>query len=312
MLKKPVYLFTGPLGSGKTTLLNQLIPLFPAPVALIENEFGEINIDSQILSSNKNEDIYLEMLNGCLCCSIKTDLIQGLRRLTEKKDDFSALFIESTGLADPGPIKEAFLLDPVLREQFELKLVVTLIDGVHFLKQLDEADPSYKNIIHSQLVFADVFYLSKKDLVDPQEKKKLEDKATALNPFALFLEDLSLVPNMSSTNEITPSSKGHHHPELSSLAIEFPGVINHSLLEMFLSTLVMRYRGELYRGKGVIVIKSQPKKVFFQNVYETFDFELGGDWPQNKKEEERLNQFVFIGKNLNKELIEKGLKQCLL
>lgn len=310
MEKKEVYLFTGALGAGKTTLINQCLNEFKKPVAIIENEIGDINIDQEAFKSSKDfNELLIEMNNGCLCCSIRGDLVVSLRKLLDREEDFKTLVIELTGMGDPGPVKETFLADPVLKENFLLKGVITVIDTVHFNKQLEEKDEEYLQTLKSQLIFSDAFFLSKLS----GENESLKSTLRSYNQFAGIYTDLKFLQiEMTSDHEMPMMMKGHshHHTEIEPISIQFSGTINHSLLEVYLSTLVTRYRGSLYRGKGVIVIKGQTHKVLFQNVYETFDFSIGPAWDE-KDEEKRLNQFVFIGKSLNRELIEKGLRQCL-
>lgn len=324
-MKKPVYLFAGPLGSGKTTLINHFLSFMAPEVALIENEFGDINIDQEILAPD--EELIIELNNGCLCCSVRTDLIKGLRELLNRASEFNAVLIESTGMADPGPVKQAFLVDPVLRGNFELKSVITIVDAVNFLKIYNadvEVDDEYRKTFISQIVFADMFYFSKQDKLGEglnSSMEKIREILTELNSQAGIIER---APNKSEdileyksfmSDDIAPDlhAHSHSHSKVSSISISFSGILLPSLLEMFLSTLFMRYRENLYRGKGILNFETQPKKVIFQSVYDSYDFDLGSSWPSSADlpVDKRENQFVFIGKDLNLELIEKGLKQCL-
>ena len=178
----PVTLLTGFLGSGKTTLLNYILSReHGRRIAVIENEFGEISVDHDLVIG-ADDDIF-EMSNGCICCSIKGDLVETLNRLLERQEQFDCILIEATGLASPGPIAQAFLVDQEIEQGLKLDGVVTLVDGRHIWNHLDELDVAWE-----QIAFSNVIVLNKVDLIDPQEIKRIQSRIRQINPTARWIQ----------------------------------------------------------------------------------------------------------------------------
>ena len=174
----PVTVLTGFLGAGKTTLLNRILTeQHGKKIAVIENEFGEVGVDNQLVIQS-DEEIF-EMNNGCICCTVRGDLLRILGRLMKRKDRLDAILIETTGLANPGPVAQTFFTDPEMKEQFSLDAIVTLVDAKHILLHLDDSPEAVK-----QLGFADVIILNKTDLVSPAELDALEKRIRSINAVA--------------------------------------------------------------------------------------------------------------------------------
>jgi G3E family GTPase len=178
--RTPVTVLTGFLGAGKTTLLNHILTANHGKrIAVIENEFGEIGIDHELVI-DAEEEIF-EMNNGCICCTVRGDLIRILGRLGKMRDKFDHILIETTGLADPGPVVQTFFVDPEVGEKFHVNAVVTLVDAKHIWQHLDDSDEAKE-----QVAFADVIILNKTDLSTPAELDRLEARIKAINGVARF------------------------------------------------------------------------------------------------------------------------------
>ena len=176
--KVPVTILTGYLGSGKTTLLNKILSEEHGKrIAVIENEYGEVGID-QGLVINADEEVF-EMSNGCICCTVRGDLIRVLGNLMKRRDKFDYVLVETTGLADPGPVAQTFFMDDEIRDEFTLDGIVTLIDAAHIDQQLERSNESSE-----QVAFADVLILNKSDLVPEQSLVKLESRLRDMNTMA--------------------------------------------------------------------------------------------------------------------------------
>ena len=174
----PVTILTGFLGSGKTTLLNRILSeQHGKRIAVIENEFGEVGVD-QALVINADEEIF-EMSNGCICCTVRGDLIRVLSNLMKRRDKFDYVLVETTGLADPGPVAQTFFMDDEIRAEFALDGIVTLVDAAHIEQQLGRSDESTE-----QVAFADVLVLNKTDLVDDDALDRLEARLRDMNRMA--------------------------------------------------------------------------------------------------------------------------------
>jgi G3E family GTPase len=180
----PVTVLTGFLGSGKTTLLNRILTEEHGKrVAVIENEFGEVGVDNELVV-NAEEEIF-EMNNGCICCTVRGDLIRILSSLMRRRDKFDRILIETTGLADPGPVAQTFFVDPEMQEQLQLDAVVTMIDAKHVSQHLDDSSEAQE-----QIAFADVILLNKTDLVSQRDLLKLEQRIRSMNPVAKLVHSV--------------------------------------------------------------------------------------------------------------------------
>jgi len=319
----PVTILTGFLGSGKTTLINRILKeQHGQRIAVIENEFGEAGVDNDILLSESGEQI-IEMNNGCVCCTVRGDLIRILGELKERRDSgklkFDRVIIETTGLADPGPVAQSFFIDEKIGNYYLLDSVLTLVDAVHAPKQLDEFREAQE-----QVGFADRILMSKTDLVSPAEQETLRRRLIKMNPRAPVknvhfgiapIEDILDIRgfNLNGILELDPDflqDAEHDHDEhVSSFVFRSDEPFDSVKLEEFLSGVVQIYGPDLLRYKGLLYMKGNAHRVVFQGVHMLMGGDLGRPWG---KDEKRSSTMVFIGKKLPQDLFIKGLEKCLV
>lgn len=345
----PATILTGFLGSGKTTLLKRVLTeAHGQKIAVIENEFGEENIDGDILVTNTEENI-IQMSNGCVCCTIREDLRSTLRDLAEKRRkgelSFDRVVIETTGLADPGPVAQTFFMDDEVAESYLLDSILTLVDAKHATQQLNDRQEARR-----QIGFADQIFLSKADLSTPEEVDALLHRIKHMNPRApqkvvhfgeVALSDVFDLKgfNLNAKLDIDPDflkddgghehhdhahgehcdhpshqheGHGHHHAQdddVKSFVFKSAKVFDPAKLEDFLGAIVNIYGPRMLRYKGVLNMKGTERKVIFQGVHQLMGSDLGPQWAPN---EERLSKMVFIGIDLPKDILMQGLEQCLV
>jgi len=341
----PATILTGFLGSGKTTLLKRVLSeAHGQKIAVIENEFGEENIDNEILVAETKEQI-VQMSNGCICCTIREDLRVTLAELAAKKRkgelDFERVVIETTGLADPGPVAQTFFMDDEIAESYLLDSVLTLVDAKHADQQLDTRQEARR-----QIGFADQIFLSKTDLVAQAETDALIHRIKHMNPRApLQAVHFGEVPiskvfdlrgfNLNAKLDIDPDflkedehdhghdhhghdhapgehcDHPHHHAhddDVKSFVFRAERPFSAARLEDFLGSVVNVYGPKLLRYKGVLNMQGVDKKVIFQGVHQLMGSDLGPAWAVG---ETRVSKLVFIGIDLPREILEQGLEQCL-
>ncbi len=346
----PATILTGFLGSGKTTLLKRVLTeAHGQKIAVIENEFGEENIDSDILVESTSEQI-IQMSNGCVCCTIREDLRSALALLAEKKRkgelDFDRVVIETTGLADPGPVAQTFFMDDEIAESYLLDSVLTLVDAKHAGPQLDTRQEARR-----QVGFADQIFISKTDLVAKDEVDALMHRLKHMNPRApqqaVHFGEVPIASvfdlkgfNLNAKLDIDPEflsaddghGHGHHdhaqpeqghvhdehcdHPhhhvhddDVKSFVFRSKKAFNPAKLEDFLGAIVQVYGPKMLRYKGVLNMKGSDRKVIFQGVHQLMGSDLGPKWAPG---EEKLSKMVFIGIDMPREVLEQGLTQCLV
>lgn len=319
----PVTILTGFLGAGKTTLLNRILQEnHNHKIAVIENEFGQEDIDSDLLIQSKAEQI-VTMNNGCICCTIRGDLSRILTDLRLKRDrgeiDFDRVVIETTGVANPGPVCQTFFMDDAVAPFFLLDGVVTIVDAKHANQTLDQ-EPEAKD----QIAFADKIFISKKDLVSDQEYEDLKARLIAMNPRApIEAVHMGEVPvdkvldirgfNMNDILDIDPAfltgAHHHHHHEddVSALLFTSDKPFDAPRLEQYIQSLVAVYGPDMLRYKGVLYLKDTDLRFVMQGVHMLFSADALGSWGEKKRE----NRIVIIGRNLPKEAIVKGFETCL-
>jgi G3E family GTPase len=317
----PVTILTGFLGAGKTTLLNRILKEDHGHrIAVIENEFGEVGVDNEIIE--QTDEQIVEMNNGCICCTVRGDLIRILGALKEKREaksmKFDRVIIETTGMADPGPVAQTFFTDEEIGDYYLLDSIITLVDAKHAAKQLDEFTEAQQ-----QVGFADRILMSKTDLVSEDEVQKLSDRIRFMNPRAPIkrvhfgeaplAEVLDLRGfNLNAILEIDPQFltdvHHEHHDEVESFVYKSAKPFDNDKLEQFLSGMVQVYGPDLLRYKGVLWMKGNPRRVVFQGVHMMMGGDLGKPWSKSEKKESIM---VFIGKKLPKDLFVAGLEQCL-
>jgi G3E family GTPase len=343
----PATILTGFLGSGKTTLLKRVLSeAHGQKIAVIENEFGEENIDNEILVADTQEQI-IQMNNGCVCCSIREDLRTTLSDLAEKRRkgelQFDRVVIETTGLADPGPVAQTFFMDDEIAESYLLDSVLTLVDAKHAGTQLDTRQEARR-----QIGFADQIFISKSDLVDAADVDALIHRIKHMNPRAPQRKvHFGEVPisevfdlkgfNLNAKLEIDPdflnaddphshhhhdhehgedcdhpSHQAHHHvhdDDVKSFVFRSKKAFNPAKLEDFLGAIVQVYGPKMLRYKGVLFMKGSDRKVIFQGVHQLMGSDLGPKWAPG---EEKGSKVVFIGIDLPKDVLLQGLEQCLV
>ena len=319
----PVTILTGFLGSGKTTLLNEILEseTHGLRFAVIENEFGEVGVDERILSEKADEEI-IEVMNGCICCTVRGDLVVALKNLYSKIAQFDAVIIETTGLADPAPVAQTFFVDEDIREKFVLDGIITVTDAKHILTRLDDEKPEgVENEAAEQVAFADRILLNKTDLVSEDELETITGRIKQINPSAdifrcqyskvdpknlIGINSFSLEKTLKMDPEFLNTEGEHEHaPTVSSTSTKFSGHLNINKLERWIGEIIQTMGADLFRYKGVLSVAGMDQKFVFQGVGILFsggfvDAKWGAD-------EERECRFVFIGKNLDNHALIKLL-----
>jgi len=331
----PVTILTGFLGAGKTTLLNHILGAAHGyRIAVIENEFGPVNIDSELLV--RESAGVVELTNGCLCCTVREDLARTLLDLKMRRDSCELLFdrimIETTGVADPGPVIQTFFGAPELRDAFLLDAVLTVVDALHAPRQFDE-----QPVLQKQVGFADRLLLSKTDLVDEAALEAICTRLAAINPRAPMrvLErgavDLDFIIDIRGFNlnetllaeEAPVSGRMKYRPasakevsfrtaqgdEIGSLLLEHPGMVDLDRIGEFVQDAIDRFGDDLLRYKGVLAVPGQRQKLVFQGVHRLAGFDLGEDWGEGESLRSRI---VVIGRKLPVEQLRNGFAACVL
>jgi G3E family GTPase len=345
----PATILTGFLGSGKTTLLKRVLSeAHGQKIAVIENEFGEENIDNEILVSDTTENI-IQMSNGCICCTIRDDLRATLQDLAARKRkgeiDFERVIIETTGLADPGPVAQTFFMDDEVAEQYLLDGILTLVDAKHAEQQLNDRQEARR-----QVGFADQIFISKSELVTPEALQALTHRLKHMNPRAPMAQvhfgEVSLDKvldlrgfNLNARLDIDPDflkddahehdhghvhgpdcghdhhDHAHHHhhhhhdDDVKSFVYRATRPFDPAKLEDFLGAIVQVYGPRMLRYKGVLDMQGTERKVIFQGVHQLMGSDLGPSWPTG---EARVSKMVFIGIDLPQDILMQGLEQSLV
>jgi G3E family GTPase len=317
----PVTILTGFLGAGKTTLLNRILKEDHGHrIAVIENEFGESGVDGEILE--RTEEQIVEMNNGCICCTVRGDLIRILGELKAKRDGgklkFDRVVIETTGMADPGPVAQTFFTDEEIGNYYLLDSILTVVDAKHAPKQLDEFHEAQE-----QVGFADRILMSKTDLVSEGDVENLSKRLRRMNPRApvkkihfgeakieeiLDIRGFNLNAILELDPEFLTDSHHEHHDEVESFVFKSDKPFDGAKLEQFLSGMIQVYGPDLLRYKGVLWMKGKKERVVFQGVHMMMGGDMGKPWSKTEKKSSTL---VFIGKKLPKDLFIAGLEQCL-
>ncbi|HVL58429.1 MAG TPA: GTP-binding protein [Burkholderiaceae bacterium] len=318
----PVTILTGFLGSGKTTLLNRILKEDHGHrIAVIENEFGEEGVDNDLLMQNREEQI-VEMNNGCICCTVRGDLVRILGDLKSRRDAkelrFDRVIIETTGLADPGPVAQTFFIDDDIADYYLLDAVITIVDAKHGERQLDEHKEAAE-----QVGFADRILMSKVDLTSEEDRERLRQRLIRINPRAPIkpvqfgnadIADILDIRgfNLNAILEIQPeflSSDEHEHDDdVQSFVFRADKPFDAGKLEAFLGGLVQVYGPDMLRYKGVLFVKGSDRQMVFQGVHMMMGADVGRRWQPGERPHSKM---VFIGRNLPKEMFVQGLEQCL-
>jgi G3E family GTPase len=318
----PVTVLTGFLGSGKTTLLNYILTESHGQrIAVIENEFGEIGIDDALVL-DAEEEIF-EMNNGCICCTVRGDLIRILGNLVRRRDRFDRIVVETTGLADPAPVAQTFFVDDDMRDHLRLDAIVTLVDAKHILAHLDEVKPDgVENEAVEQVAFADRLVVNKIDLVDDTALAAVEHRLRSINAVAEVVRatfgkvDLSAVLGIGAFDldrvlEMDPQflaqSDHLHDQSVTSVGIDLPGEVEPGRLNRWLGKLLSEKGADIFRMKGIVALSGEERRYVFQGVHMLFDGQPNQPWG----DDERSNRLVFIGRNLDRAELESSFAACL-
>jgi G3E family GTPase len=308
----PVTVLTGFLGAGKTTLLNRILTAdHGRRVAVIVNEFGEVGIDHHLLISSDQEVV--QMSNGCICCTVRGDLLRSLFQLLDHREKFDTLMIETTGLADPAPVVQSFFLDDRIKTAYQLNGVVTVVDAKHIFQQLSQSPESKE-----QIAFADMVLLNKIDLINPEDLPELEFKLRNLNGAARVCQtrnsdvDIGMVLDLRSLDlEIRAEQHDHNHAhteDIETITITTPGDLDGLKLSRWFRDLLAEFGERVMRMKGILNLRKDPDQFVFQGVHLLFEGRPGRAWAED---EERLNRLVFIGRDLDKDKITRGFMSCI-
>ena len=338
--KIPVTVLTGYLGAGKTTLLNRILSEpHGKKFAVIVNEFGEIGIDNDLVV-NADEEVF-EMNNGCICCTVRGDLVRIIEGLMRRKGKFDAIIVETTGLADPAPVAQTFFMDENVGAKTKLDAVVTVADAKWLKDRLKDA-PEAKN----QIAFADVILINKTDLVSPEELREIEARIRAINPYAtlhrtersqiaigevlgrnafdldriLDIEPKFLEAQKEHDHDHDHHGHDHHHhgeghglkhyhdEDMQSLSLASDRPLNPDKFFPWVQDLVAKEGPNILRCKGILSFKDDPERFVFQGVHMILDVDHQRPW---KEGDARTSRIVFIGRNLPEEAIRKGFESCV-
>ena len=313
----PVTVLTGFLGAGKTTLLNRILTeRHGKTYAVIVNEFGEVGIDNDLVV-DADEEVF-EMNNGCICCTVRGDLIRILGGLMKRADKLDAIIVETTGLADPAPVAQTFFVDQEVADRTRLDAIVTIADAVHLNDQLSQHHEA-----EEQIAFADIVLVNKTDLVDPASLRGVEDRIRRINPYTKIIQtkncgaDLDQVIGLNAFSldrvlEVEPdfltSDHDHEHDDdIKSLSLVADSPLDLETFQTWFGKLLQTRGQDIMRSKGILDFKGEDDRYVFQGVHMLMDGAPMGSWPEGP----RQSRIVFIGRDLDTMGLKDGFAACL-
>mmetsp|Transcript_12482 Transcript_12482/g.31689 ORF Transcript_12482/g.31689 Transcript_12482/m.31689 type:complete len:430 (-) Transcript_12482:289-1578(-) len=330
----PVTILTGYLGSGKTTLVNHILTSkHGKKIAIIENEFGDVGIDDALMAKNTKEQIeeeIVEMMNGCICCTVRQDLVVVLKKFSDRilagNLKLDCILIETTGMADPAPVAQTFFVDDAVQTNFRLDGIVTLVDAKHIEQHLDDPRPEgVENEAIEQVAFADRLILNKTDLVSEEDLARVEKRLKGINSSAqvkraerskvsvdsvLDLHAFDLKKTVEMDPEFLNTDNEHEHDQtVSSISVVEKRPLDFDAMQRWVRYLLINKGTDIYRMKGVLSIADFDDRFMFQAVHMIFNGDFDEPW---QKGETRESKFVFIGKNLDHDELREGFQACVL
>lgn len=312
----PVTVITGYLGAGKTTLLNRILTeQHGKKYAVIVNEFGEAGIDNDLIV-DADEEVF-EMNNGCICCTVRGDLIRIIGTLLKRKSELDGLIIETTGLADPAPVIQTFFMDEDLRDQVDLDSVVTVVDAVHFMDQVDASHEATE-----QVAFADLVIVNKTDLVEGSGVEGVRSKIASINPYTTVLEtvccnagvenvlgrgafDLERVLDIE-PNLLSEEDDHEHDQSIVSVSLRTPRPLDPERFAKWIREFIMARGVDVLRSKGILNLHNHDKRYVFQGVHMVMDSAWGAPWNTSTRE----SRLVFIGRKLDEPSLNSAFLSC--
>ncbi len=313
----PVTVLTGYLGAGKTTLLNRILTEnHGKKFAVVINEFGELGVDNDLVV-DADEEVF-EMNNGCICCTVRGDLIRILTQLMRRRDRFDGIIVETTGLADPAPVAQTFFVDEDVKKATKLDSIVTVVDAKHLSARLNDSKEA-----EEQIAFADLLVLNKMDLVTEEEAAAVERKIRAINPYAQVIratksdvpitevigrDSFSLERILQREPEFLSGEDEHDHDsEVNSVSFEVSRPVDPEKFNQWMTDLLAAKGQDLLRTKGILAYPGEDRRFAFQAVHMIADGDYIGPW---KEGDPRKSKIVFIGRGLNRPALRRGFEAC--
>jgi G3E family GTPase len=312
----PVTVLTGYLGAGKTTLLNRILTeTHGKKYAVIINEFGELGVDNDLVVDS-DEEVF-EMNNGCICCTVRGDLIRIVNGLMKRADKFDGIIVETTGLANPAPVAQTFFVDEDVKAKTRLDAIVTVVDAKHLAARLEDSPEAA-----DQIAFADVIVLNKLDLVTPEELAAVESRIRGINRFAeihhatradvpitklLGLNSFDLTRILAQVPDFLEEDSHTHNEHLSSISLQTAAPLDPEKFNAWIGHILQTQGANLLRTKGILSYKNQDRRFAFQAVHMIADGDYVAPW---KAGEERISRLVFIGRDLNRPQLRRGFESC--
>ncbi|WBV43235.1 GTP-binding protein [Pseudoroseomonas cervicalis] len=313
----PVTVLTGYLGAGKTTLLNRILTEnHGKKFAVVINEFGELGVDNDLVI-DADEEVF-EMNNGCICCTVRGDLVRILGGLMKRRGKFDGIIVETTGLANPAPVAQTFFMDEDVKRATRLDAIVTVVDAKNLLARLEDSSEA-----EEQIAFADLIVLNKMDLVSEAEAAEVERRIRAINPYAelqratksavpvesvIGREAFSLERILEREPDFLTSDEHEHNEDVMSMSFEVSKPIDAEKFNAWIGQLLQSKGQDLLRTKGILAYQGEENRFAFQAVHMIADGDFIGPW---KEGDPRKSKIVFIGRNLNRPQLRRGFEGCV-